>query len=152
MLNALYVLAGLVAAAAGVVLLVWLLWLLWQRREPEAEIEVQTAEPAAAPEPAQEVAEPAPEPAAPPPADDLKRIEGIGPKISAVLQEAGISTFARLADTEVEQLRDILKASDPRLLRLADPTSWPEQASLAASGEWEALAALQQQLKRSRAK
>ena len=143
MLNALYVLAGLVAAAAGVLLLVWLLWLLWQRREPEAAVEA--VEPPSPPGPA-------PEPAAPLPADDLKRIEGIGPKIASVLQEAGISTFAQLADTEVERLRDILEASDPRLLRLADPTSWPEQASLAAAGEWEALSALQQQLKRGRAK
>ena len=150
MLKALYVLVGLVVAVTGVLLLLWLLWLLWQHREPEAEVEVQAAEPSSPPAPVPAAPEPAPEPAAPPPADDLKRIEGIGPKISGVLQQAGISTFAQLADTEVERLRDILAASDPRLLRLADPTTWPEQARLAASGEWEALVALQKRLNRGR--
>ncbi len=79
--------------------------------------------------------------------DDLKRIEGIGPKIAAVLHEAGIQTFAQLAATDVERLKQILEARDPNLLRLADPGTWPEQASLAADGEWTALAKLQDELK-----
>jgi predicted flap endonuclease-1-like 5' DNA nuclease len=83
--------------------------------------------------------------------DDLKRIEGIGPKIASVLQAAGIATYARLADTEVERLEEILEADSPRLRRLAHPGTWPEQAALAAAGEWEALAALQGTLKRGRA-
>ncbi|MFC2037831.1 hypothetical protein ACFLYD_07715 [Chloroflexota bacterium] len=87
---------------------------------------------------------------APPKPDDLKRIEGIGPKISSVLQAAGITTFARLADTDVNQLRQVLEDADPRLLRLADPTSWPDQASLAAAGNWDALEALKKELKAGR--
>ena len=69
--------------------------------------------------------------------DDLKRIEGIGPKISGLLQDAGIKTFAQLAATEVERLKELLE--EAKLLRLADPTTWPRQAKLAAAGKWDAL-------------
>jgi predicted flap endonuclease-1-like 5' DNA nuclease len=82
--------------------------------------------------------------------DDLRRIEGIGPKIAAILQQAGIHTFSQLADAAPGLLRQILEASDPRLARLADPTTWSEQARFAANGDWEALAALQSQLKGGR--
>ncbi len=100
-------------------------------------------------EPAAEV-EATPPPVAEPPApsaDDLTRIEGIGPKISGVLQEAGIPTFTQLANTEVNRLKEILKEAN---LRLADPSTWPEQAKLAAAGEWEALETLQDNLKGGR--
>lgn len=83
-------------------------------------------------------------------ADDLKRIEGIGPKISSVLQAAGIATFAQLADTDVDRLGQILSEADPNLLRLANPATWPEQAKLAADGQWEALEKLQNELKGGR--
>ncbi len=89
---------------------------------------------------------PAPEIAPVEPAD-LKRIEGIGPKISSVLQAAGITTFAALAATEVSRLEEVLEAESPRLLRLADPATWPEQARLAAAGDWEGLEAFQSTLK-----
>jgi predicted flap endonuclease-1-like 5' DNA nuclease len=88
--------------------------------------------------------------AAPPKPDNLTRIEGIGPKISSVLQEAGITTFAQLADTTPDQIEQILEEADPRLQRLAKPETWPEQAALAASGEWEALEALQKGFKAGR--
>lgn len=83
-------------------------------------------------------------PAAP---DDLKRIEGIGPKISSVLQKAGIMTFAQLAAADADQLRQILRDAG---VRVADPTTWPEQAGLAAVGRWDGLAALQVTLKGGR--
>jgi NADH-quinone oxidoreductase subunit I len=88
-------------------------------------------------------------PAAPAPVepDDLQRVEGIGPKIAAALQTAGITTFAQLADTEVDRIRQILESADPNLLRLADPSTWPRQARLAASGKWEALERWQERLK-----
>lgn len=75
--------------------------------------------------------------------DDLSRVEGIGPKISQVLQEAGIWTFALLSMTTVDDLKEILREAG---IRLADPTTWPQQARLAAAGEWEALEALQEEL------
>jgi len=80
----------------------------------------------------------------PPETDDLQRIEGIGPKISALLQENGISTFAQLAATDVDRLTHILEENG--FGRLADPSTWPEQAKLAAAGDWAALEALQGQL------
>jgi predicted flap endonuclease-1-like 5' DNA nuclease len=80
----------------------------------------------------------------------LKLIEGIGPKLSAVLGAAGITTFAQLAAADVGHLRTILARQDLRLLRLADPTTWPEQAALAAAGQWEALEKLQGELKGGR--
>jgi hypothetical protein len=89
-----------------------------------------------------------PMPTAPPAApDDLAVIEGIGPKIAALLQGAGITTFAELAETDPTRLESLLKEAE---LRLADPTSWPEQARLAAAGDWDALKSLQDRLKGGR--
>ena len=80
--------------------------------------------------------------------DDLKRIEGIGPKIEQILQEAGIFTFAQLAAAEVSHLEKIVR--EDAGLRIAFPASWPEQASLAAAGDWAALAHLQDELQAGR--
>ena len=91
---------------------------------------------------------PAAAPAAPPQTpDDLVIIEGIGPKISSVLQANGIATFAQLASTQTSELQQILLKEG---LRLADPSTWPEQARLAAAGDWDGLNALQAQLKGGR--
>lgn len=79
--------------------------------------------------------------------DKLERIEGIGPKISKLLQDAGIATYGQLAATEVSRLEQILHDAN---LRLADPTTWPDQARLAAAGDWKALDALQEDLKGGR--
>jgi predicted flap endonuclease-1-like 5' DNA nuclease len=77
--------------------------------------------------------------------DNLKKIEGIGPKISQLLQDNGILTFSQLADTSIDRLSAILRAGGPRY-QLADPTTWPEQAELAAGGAWDELQALQDRL------
>jgi predicted flap endonuclease-1-like 5' DNA nuclease len=77
--------------------------------------------------------------------DDLKKIEGIGPKISQLLQDNGILTFSQLADTSIDRLSAILQAGGPRY-QLADPSSWPEQAELAAGGAWDQLQVLQDRL------
>lgn len=115
-------------------------------RAPEPQMAVPTAVAAAeaAPETA---AAPADLQAAP---DDLTRIEGIGPKISLLLQEAGLQTFAQLAAASPEQIAAILEAAGPRY-KLADPTSWPDQAALAAAGSWEALERMQLSLQGGRA-
>lgn len=81
-------------------------------------------------------------------ADDLTRIEGIGPKISGLLQGAGISTFEQLAGTKVDRLEQIL--ADANLVGLANPSTWPEQARLAAADDWQRLETLQQELKGGR--
>ncbi len=66
--------------------------------------------------------------------DNLIEIEGIGPKISQVLNAAGIRTFWRLWHTTPQTLRAMLDAAGPQY-RIADPTSWPEQAALLAKGD-----------------
>jgi endonuclease III len=75
--------------------------------------------------------------------DDLTKIEGIGPKISATMQTARVTTFAQMADTSVERLAEILQVAQ---IRLGNPSTWPEQAKLAAEGQWEALKTLQDEL------
>lgn len=139
---------GLAFALGVVALLLWLLWWLWKRSTSEAKM----AEPTLAAEPpaAGRIEVAATAPPAPSTADDLKVIEGIGPKIAEVLQAAGITTFAQLAATGVEQIEQILQQADPRLLQLADPATWPEQARLAAAGDWAGLRALQDELKAGR--
>jgi predicted flap endonuclease-1-like 5' DNA nuclease len=81
------------------------------------------------------------------PPDDLTRIEGIGPKVQALLQGAGIRTFRQLAQAEVVRLTALMRAAN---LPMMDPASWPEQAKLAADGAWEALETLQEELKGGR--
>lgn len=83
----------------------------------------------------------------PPVPDDLTILEGIGPKISSLLQAAGITTFAGLADADLGRIEQILKDAG---LRLADPTTWSNQARLAAEGKWDELKALTDNLKGGR--
>jgi ribosomal protein L30 len=100
---------------------------------------------AAAPKPVAATPEVAETPAK---ADDLELIEGIGPKIASVLEAAGIVTFADLAAADTSRLAEILE-QEPNL-RMADPGTWPEQAALAAAGDWDALKALTEELKGGR--
>ena len=79
--------------------------------------------------------------------DDLKIVEGIGPKVSSILNEAGIHTFAQLGEASEDRLREILEKA---ALQFIDPVSWPEQARLAAAGKMDELHALQTQLKAGR--
>ena len=82
--------------------------------------------------------------------DDLKIIEGIGPKIAELFIAAGISTFAKLATTDVAKLREILDAAGSKFAA-HDPTTWPQQAKLAAEGKMDALKVLQDELQGGRA-
>jgi predicted flap endonuclease-1-like 5' DNA nuclease len=74
-------------------------------------------------------------------ADNLTRIEGIGPKIAEILKSGGIRTFAELANTAVPRLQALLEAAGPRY-RLARPDTWSEQAGLLARGDEAGFAAL----------
>ena len=77
--------------------------------------------------------------------DDLKIIEGIGPKIEKILNAANIKTWQQLAKTPVKELKKILeKAGKP--FQLHDPSSWPEQAHLADTQQWDRLKELQDYL------
>ena len=79
-------------------------------------------------------------------ADDLKRIEGIGPKIEGLLQDAGISTFAALSKATNKKITGVLEAAGSRF-RMAKPDTWKEQAKLAAAGKDAELKKLQDELK-----
>ncbi|MDX1407300.1 MAG: hypothetical protein R3330_04180 [Saprospiraceae bacterium] len=82
-------------------------------------------------------------------ANDLKIVEGIGPKIEEILRGKGIKTWAKLAQARLPELRKILEDAGPRY-RLANPKTWPRQARMAAKGEWKKLKAYQETLKGGR--
>ena len=139
----------------GGALVAWAVWQRWQRYLEEQAYPSPVREPATPPTPAEKLetqkSEPKPEPESPPaPAeealepDDLTRIEGIGPKVAGVLADAGITTYAQLAETEVDALREILRDAS---LPFMNPSTWPEQASLAAQEAWAELSSLQTDLK-----
>lgn len=77
--------------------------------------------------------------------DNLKKIEGIGPKIAEILNKAGIYTFTNLSQTPVDRLQGILADAGNRY-KLHNPQTWPQQAALAAAGNWEELKTLQDRL------
>ncbi len=77
--------------------------------------------------------------------DDLTKIEGIGPKVQELLNNAGITTFSLLAGTSPERLDEVLDAAGS-IYKAMEKKSWPQQASLAAAGEWEELEKLQEEL------
>jgi len=78
-------------------------------------------------------------------ADDLTRVEGIGPEIQNHLNAAGITSFAQLASTSVDDIRGLLEAVGGNFAT-HDPTTWPQQAAMAAEGRWEELQAWQAEL------
>lgn len=67
--------------------------------------------------------------------EDLTIVEGIGPKISDLLKAAGIRNWSDLAAAEVSRLEGILTDAGSRF-KLANPSTWPRQAELAAAGKW----------------
>ena len=67
--------------------------------------------------------------------NDLKVIEGIGPKIEQLLQEGGITTWQQLSDSSISSIQEILDSAGDNF-RLADPGTWSKQAGLAAAGKW----------------
>jgi predicted flap endonuclease-1-like 5' DNA nuclease len=137
-----------------IIILLVILWFWFGRdedtgaeAEPKvAEAPAPEAEVAAAPVVEAEVA-PEPEPEAETEVEvepsDLKKIEGIGPKVASLLFESGILTFTQLAETPIDKLEELLKENK---LQMMKPTTWPEQAKLAAGGDWEALEKLQDEL------
>ena len=120
----------------GLVALAVFFW-LWSRREATAERDADAAE--AAEEAVQEAedlmkrtivrrdAE----------ADDLTRIIGIGGVFQTVLNEAGISSYASLARASIDELEAIIEASGRS--RPGRLETWPQQAELAAKGDWDGL-------------
>ncbi len=78
-------------------------------------------------------------------ADDLTKIEGIGPKINELLQEDGINTFADLAGTAPDAIKEILAAGGSQFAT-HDPETWPAQSEMARDGKWDELKKWQDEL------
>ncbi len=76
------------------------------------------------------------------PTDDLTKIEGIGPKIAQTLADAGITTFAALADADTDTIEQIISS----VRGSHSPATWSKQAALARDGKWEELSAWQEEL------
>lgn len=81
--------------------------------------------------------------------DNLKRIEGIGPKLEDLLYENNIYTFQQLADLSVEKIQNILDEAGEQY-RIHDPGTWPVQAKLLAEGKFEEFEKLTLELKAGR--
>lgn len=75
--------------------------------------------------------------------DDLELVEGIGPKIAEALAEAGITTFAQLAEMTPEAIQEIVSAAG---IGSKSPSTWPQQAALARDGKLEELKTWQDEL------
>jgi nucleotidyltransferase/DNA polymerase involved in DNA repair len=67
--------------------------------------------------------------------DDLKIVEGIGPKIEELLKNNGVRTWKDLAGSSIERLREILHIGGERF-QMHDPSTWPDQVALALEGKW----------------
>jgi len=76
----------------------------------------------------------------------LKRIEGIGPKIQEILHAGGILTFSDMAKANTTDISNILLAEGPQY-KVHDPGTWPEQAAMARDGRWDELTKWQNTLK-----
>jgi small subunit ribosomal protein S2 len=71
-------------------------------------------------------------------ADDLTKVEGIGPKAAEALVAAGMASYADLSKGDPDKIKEILTEASSRMAHL-DPTSWPKQAKMAADGKWDEL-------------
>lgn len=76
------------------------------------------------------------------PADDLSKIEGIGPVIATTLVNGGIATYAQLAAANVDDIQTMIEG----VRGSHDAGTWPQQAALAAAGDWDELQTLQDEL------
>ena len=120
----------------------WLLWVVlgilllivligwWVSRDKGEQAEVQPEAPAAQKS-----------------ADDLTKLEGVGPKVAKLLTEAGYASFADLAKADAAEVDIMLDANK---LAMLDSAGWIDQAKLAAAGDMEGLAKLQDELKGGR--
>lgn len=77
--------------------------------------------------------------------DDLKVVEGIGPKIEGLFHAEGIKTWYQLSKAPVSRCQEVLNTGGKRY-EIHNPSTWPQQAGLAFEGKWEELNALQDRL------
>ena len=77
--------------------------------------------------------------------DDLKVVEGIGPKCEEALKAGGITSWKELADSTPEKITEILTAAEGNFSGQV-PTTWPKQAAMAVAGQWDELEKYQDEL------
>jgi hypothetical protein len=117
----------LIVALAFFLLMVIVGWLVSRNKKPEAEVQHEAHVHHEA--------------------DDLTKIEGIGPKVAKVLGEVGVNTFERLAHADVSSVQKILADAG---LQMMNPVGWIDQAKLAAKGDWVGFEKLQSELRGGR--
>ncbi len=78
--------------------------------------------------------------------DDLKVIEGIGPKIEKLFHGFEIRSWEDLSKASVHKCQEVLDSGGDRY-RIHNPGSWPMQAKMAHEGKWKALARWQEEHK-----
>lgn len=67
--------------------------------------------------------------------NDLKIVEGIGPKIEGLFHNFGIKTWKDLSEISTNKCQEVLNSGGDRY-RIHDPASWPMQAKMAYEGQW----------------
>jgi predicted flap endonuclease-1-like 5' DNA nuclease len=77
--------------------------------------------------------------------DDLKLVEGIGPKIEALFHKAGLKTWASVAKSNPVRLKEILVAAGERF-QMHNPGTWPKQCQMMVDDKWKELKAYQEKL------
>ena len=70
--------------------------------------------------------------------DDLKIVEGIGPKIEGLFHNYNIKTWKSLSETSVAKCHEVLDSGGEKY-RVHDPASWPMQARMCYENKWKEL-------------
>lgn len=83
--------------------------------------------------------------------NDLKVIEGIGPKIEELFKTSGIQSWKALSETSIDRCKEILMKAGERYA-IHDPSTWSRQAKLAYDSKWHELKNWQDQLNGGREK
>ena len=83
-------------------------------------------------------------------ADDIERVEGIGPKIGKALRDAGYGTYAKVASASEEELLEAIKAGGIKFAPSIG--TWAEQAALLRDGDEAGFVALTDSLTAGREK
>ena len=77
--------------------------------------------------------------------DDLKIVEGIGPKIEELYHDAGINTWKQLSETPESKSQEILDNGGERF-KIHNPSTWAKQAEMCYLGQWSKLKGWQDSL------
>jgi large subunit ribosomal protein L27 len=94
---------------------------------PIVDVDVAVAEAPVKEAPKAKAAPVVEEPKAEAKGDNLTKLDGVGPKLAEILNEAGLNSFADVAGTSVEKFKEILEAAGSRYAS-KDPQPWIEQA------------------------